>query len=119
MMDSNREPIFRILKEKLPEYTISKCDNVYTTEKLVQQMKEYKPEKKTTTVIMMGTNDLRAREYDKCINNLQELSKMMPPNTLVVQIHYARKVTNNYIDPCCIELTIVLIICQLFLFSYK
>ena len=86
MMDSNREPIFRILKEKLPEYTISKCDNVYTTEKLVQQMKEYKPEKKTTTVIMMGTNDLRAREYDKCINNLQELSKMMPPNTLVVQI---------------------------------
>ena len=86
MMDSNREPIFRILKEKLPEYTISKCDNVYTTEKLVQQMKEYKPEKKTTTVIMMGTNDLRAREYDKCINNLQELSKMMPPITLVVQI---------------------------------
>ena len=38
MMDSNRDPIFRSLKEKLPEYAISKCDNVYTTEKLVQQM---------------------------------------------------------------------------------
>ena len=38
-------------------------------------MKTYKPEKKTTTVIMMGTNDLRAREYDKCINNFQELAK--------------------------------------------
>ena len=49
-------------------------------------MKTYKPEKKTTPVIMMGTNDLRAREYDKCINNFQELAKMTPPDTLVVQI---------------------------------
>ena len=49
-------------------------------------MKTYKPEKKTTTVIMMGTNDLRAREYDKCINNFQGLAKMTPPDTLVVQI---------------------------------
>ena len=62
IMDSNREPIFRSLKKKLPDYAISKCDNIYTTDKLVQQMKTYKPEKKTTTVIMMGTNDLRARE---------------------------------------------------------
>ena len=86
IIDSNREPIFRSLKEKLPDYAISKCDNIYTTDKLVQQMKTYKPEKKTTTVIMMGTNDLRAREYDKCINNFQELAKMTPPDTLVVQI---------------------------------
>ena len=49
-------------------------------------MKTYKPEKKTTPVIMMGTNDLRSREYDKCINNFQELAKMTPPDTLVVQI---------------------------------
>ena len=31
MMDSNKEPIFRSLKEKCPKF-----DNVYTTEKLVQ-----------------------------------------------------------------------------------
>ena len=34
----------------------------------------------------MGTNDIKAREYDKCIRNLQELSKQTPQNTLVMQI---------------------------------
>ena len=96
IMDSNREPIFRSLKEKLPDYAISKCDNIYTTDKLVQQMKTYKPEKKSTTVIMMGTNDLRAREYDKCINNFQELAKMTPPDTLVVQILPQHHVTDGF-----------------------
>ena len=70
MMDSNKEPIFRSLKEKCPKF-----DNVYTTEKLVQQMKKYKPEKKTTTVIMMGTNDLRAREYENVSTTSRNLPK--------------------------------------------
>ena len=86
IMDSNRELIFRSLKEKLPNYCISKCENVFTTDMLVRHMKNYKPEKNTTTVIMMGTNDIKAREYDKCIRNLQELSKQTPQNTLVMQI---------------------------------
>ena len=46
IMDSNRESIFRSLKEKLQDYAISKWDNIYTTDKHVQQMKTYKPEKK-------------------------------------------------------------------------
>ena len=52
----------------------------------LRHMKNYKPEKNTTTVIIMGTNDIKAREYDKCIRNLQELSKQTPQNTLVMQI---------------------------------
>ena len=35
---------------------------------------------------MMGTNDIKAREYDKFTRNLQELSKQTPQNTLVMQI---------------------------------
>ena len=40
--DSNRELIFRSLKEKLPNYCISKCENVFTTDMLVRHMTSHK-----------------------------------------------------------------------------
>ena len=92
IMDSNRRSITPQLSQALPDYKITQEDPpIYTTDALLERLQTYKPtHTDTTTIIMMGTNDLKDGESKQCFDNFKKIKEKIPRNTLVTHIPYQR-----------------------------
>jgi predicted RNA-binding protein YlqC (UPF0109 family) len=85
--DSNRKTIAPYLIENLKDHKIITEEEVYTTKDILPRKDLHDKTNNTTTIIMLGTNDIRLGRTDQAIINIEKLAKKIKQeNTFAVLV---------------------------------
>ena len=86
LADSNRTKTIAHIEKKRPQWRIDAPERIFTTNHLIKYVEDNPIPKHITTLIMMGTNDIRVNNTKEAITNIQKLQKHTTNNTIISTI---------------------------------
>ena len=100
ILDSNRRKITPPLREKHRTKQITEHQTIFTLQELTEELEANRlhinPEENNTTIIGLGTNDIKEPDYKKAIGNIQTIKKNTnKDNTIFINIKHTHTWTQG------------------------